>query len=1192
MVVSVNLTDRPVGYAPPKGPPVFAQLVYNQREASQPATFSFFNVSPKWTLNWLSYVQDDPTTPGGSVSRVVGGGGYVDETGYNASTAAFTPEVQDGSVLTLSTSQVAYTRSLSDGSKEIYSRSNGATSFPRLIFLTKVIDPAGNALTFDYDGKLRLTSVVDATGRATKLAYGSSANPLLVTEITDPFGRGAKLAYDSSGRLSQITDVLGLTSKFGYDSSSLVNSLTTPYGTTSFVYGTESDGNSRYAQATDPLGQTERLEFVQGTPNGVPYSDAVVPQGMPVSLFNAFLSDRDTFYWDKHAYAVAAGDYTKPRQRHWAHLNSNINVTSGTLESVQFPLENRIWYTYPGQQYNSLGAGQSGTLNSPTGIGRVLDDGSTQLAQYRYNALGNISSFVDPIGRQTTFTYAANQIDVSSVQQQTASGPATIASYTYNNRHRPLTYKDAAGQTTSYAYNAAEQLIKVTDPLARVTTYNYNTLGYLTSIIDANGKTALTLTYDAFDRVAARTDSEGWVVKFAYDALDRLTKETFPDGTSRTFAYDKLDLASVTDRQGRTTTYAHDAVRQLIAIADPLGNVTKLGRYENGVLKSLTDPRGNTTSWTIDIESRVLSKQYPGGNLTGYGYEGGTSRLLIVGDQLNQIKQFSYAPDDRLAGITYYNAVNATPNVAFAYDPYFPLLTAMTDGTGTTTYQYNAVGTLGALKVAQETPPFANTTTTYSYDALGRVVGMSVGGNAESFAYDAIGRLVTHADDLGTFTRTYLGETRQLTGQSNGTVGTTWSYAGNTDDRRLTGIVNSGAGTSYGFTTTPENDITRITDSFNKMSWTEAYDAADRLLSATSASSKYVYGYDGADNLASIGRPSGATTVVSNVADEIASAGGVAFAYDANGNLLRDAVRTYAWDADNRLVGIGYRDNPKAATTFRYDGLGRRVAIDATSGSTKTETLYLWCGHTLCQARTAANAVIKRYFHEGEETTAVKLYYGVDQLGSVHDALVAGSGASAAHFDYEPFGSPTTTGQSVTTDFRYAGLFFDKQSGLYLANYRAYDPHTGRWLSRDPIASDPIGLLNTVYRPGVGQPSPQTANPALAAAPPPSIPFGPAPVVLALPGPAASAPAVPNLVFYSPAASGGSNLYLYGSADPVNFVDPSGLDCAGGAVVGGFVGAGIGAGVVTAEILSGPPGWIVGGATVLGALIGGWLSSN
>jgi RHS repeat-associated protein len=30
-------------------------------------------------------------------------------------------------------------------------------------------------------------------------------------------------------------------------------------------------------------------------------------------------------------------------------------------------------------------------------------------------------------------------------------------------------------------------------------------------------------------------------------------------------------------------------------------------------------------------------------------------------------------------------------------------------------------------------------------------------------------------------------------------------------------------------------------------------------------------------------------------------------------------------------------------------------------------------------------------------------------------------------------------------------MFFNADSGLYLTQYRAYDPVPGRWLSRDPI---------------------------------------------------------------------------------------------------------------------------------------------
>jgi len=108
-----------------------------------------------------------------------------------------------------STNPIAYERRLADGGREIYSQSNGAMTNPRRVFLTQIIDPAGNAVSLTYDGQMRLTALTDALKRVTKFSYELSARPLLVTALTDPFGRSAKIAYDASGRLVQITDVAG-----------------------------------------------------------------------------------------------------------------------------------------------------------------------------------------------------------------------------------------------------------------------------------------------------------------------------------------------------------------------------------------------------------------------------------------------------------------------------------------------------------------------------------------------------------------------------------------------------------------------------------------------------------------------------------------------------------------------------------------------------------------------------------------------------------------------------------------------------------------------------------------------------------------------------------------------------------------------------------------------------------------------
>jgi RHS repeat-associated protein len=1082
MAVSLRLNDTPVGYTPPKGPPVFVSVSYNQREAEQPANMTFFNVSPKWSLSWLAYIQDEPGNPGVNVIRVVGGGGGVVylNTSFNPGTGSFPPDYYDGSTLTYNGgASPSYTRTMADGSVEIYGLSNGATSGTRYIFLTKRIDPAGNAVTLNYNqnpSMPELISITDALGQQTTFSYGDTNYPLQVTKITDPFGRYATLQYDDNksdpwaGQLLQITDVLGLTSQFGYDSSSYVNSLTTPYGTTTFTHERSNEPNyERYVTATDPLGNTERLEFLEGNNlNGVSPTEKNVPTGLLTE--NDYLDDRDTFYWDKHAYAVGytAGQissYANAHMRHWCH-SGDIGPMSNTVESERSALESRIWYNYPGTMEPPLNAG---TSNKPTAIARVLDSGATQLTLKTYDPVTiNLTSVTDPVGRQTKYNYYGNHIDLASVQQVTSSGPVNIASFgAYSAQHRPSSYTDAASQTTNFGYNSAGQVNMIVDPLNEVTQLKYSGNNYLQKITNADNLTAATFGYDGFGRVSSVTDSLGWTVNFGYDNLDRLRLATFPDATSRSYNYTNLDLTSVTDRQSRTTSYGYNADRYLTSIKDPAGDVTMITPYENGVTHMLQDPNNHITTWPVDIESRVTGKSYNNGAAPGYAiqYEASTSRPHSVTDALNQVKTFAYYTDDRLFSITYSNTVNPTPYVAFGYDPAFPRVTTMVDGNGTTTYGYYPTGMLGALHLASESPPFANSAIAYSYDALGRVSGRSVGGNLETMGYDKIGRLATHVNDLGTFQLGYLGQTAQVTSRLSGLLGTDWGYLGNRFDRRLRSIVNTPGGSRYQYATTPENDIAGINEDGGYQTWMYGYDGADRLTGANaSVSGAFGYGIDAASNFTSIQTPSGTTAVTPNALNQIAQYGQTNFSYDANGNLTADYARTYAWDAENRLIGIGYPGTPGASTLMAYDGLGRRTAIQDNNGSTITTTHYGWCGETLCQARTpGANGDVpsKRYFAEGEEGTtgASELIYGIDQLGSVRDAIGAQNGLRQRHYDYDPYGNLISTVGILTvqTDMRYAGLFAHSLSGLYLATRRAFDPVTGRWISRDPL-EEPGGV--------------------------------------------------------------------------------------------------------------------------------------
>lgn len=75
-------------------------------------------------------------------------------------------------------------------------------------------------------------------------------------------------------------------------------------------------------------------------------------------------------------------------------------------------------------------------------------------------------------------------------------------------------------------------------------------------------------------------------------------------------------------------------------------------------------------------------------------------------------------------------------------------------------------------------------------------------------------------------------------------------------------------------------------------------------------------------------------------------------------------------------------------------------------------------------------------------------YYGPDQLGTVRRVFASATNAPA--YAYDPYGQPLQA-TAPLTDFVYAGMFYNADSGLDLTQYRAYDPVAGRWLSRDPL---------------------------------------------------------------------------------------------------------------------------------------------
>jgi len=149
---------------------------------------------------------------------------------------------------------------------------------------------------------------------------------------------------------------------------------------------------------------------------------------------------------------------------------------------------------------------------------------------------------------------------------------------------------------------------------------------------------------------------------------------------------------------------------------------------------------------------------------------------------------------------------------------------------------------------------------------------------------------------------------RQL---ANTPLMTTWSYLPNSGDRRLSGISNvglsAGHSSNFQFTTSAEDFIIAISETI--------------------------------DSPIAYPDPGQQTASYNNLNQLTSLSGQPVISYNANGNLVSDGRRTYAWDAEDRLVGITYAAQPGKQTTFAYDGLGRRIAISSTpaadGGSTR-----------------------------------------------------------------------------------------------------------------------------------------------------------------------------------------------------------------------------------------------------------------
>ena len=178
-----------------------------------------------------------------------------------------------------------------------------------------------------------------------------------------------------------------------------------------------------------------------------------------------------------------------------------------------------------------------------------------------------------------------------------------------------------------------------------------------------------------------------------------------------------------------------------------------------------------------------------------------------------------------------------------------------------------------------------------------------------------------------------------------------------------------------------------------------------------------------------------------------------ALTWDAENRLIKAVVDgvtvNYAYDHLSRLISSTHQP---VTQSYLYDGWNR---IAEFTGQTLAKT-YLW-GMDLSGSMQGAGGVggllsISDH-HAVTGAITARHYPTYDGNGNVSEYLNTGC-VQEAHFAYDPFGNLTddTSGNAASFPYRFSTKPQDAATGLYYYGYRWYDPLTGRWPSRDPIA--------------------------------------------------------------------------------------------------------------------------------------------
>ncbi|MFE6713052.1 LamG-like jellyroll fold domain-containing protein [Streptomyces sp. NPDC057695] len=487
-------------------------------------------------------------------------------------------------------------------------------------------------------------------------AYKASSGiaPVRTVKLTGPTDKTLTYVYDAEmgNRLLAAIDTEGKRTTYGYDTGGFLHTITDANGNRS-ITGHDVRGNA-VSQTTCQDTKANKCSTEYST--YFPDATTVLP---PMDLRNDLvLTERD-------------GRSSGPTDD--TYKTSYSYDTGGNLLSVTTP-------PVPGHPngrtasttYTTTATPAAGGGTAPAGLVAMVTTAGGKKTSYTYFANGDLAEITDANGGTVKFTYDNLGRQLSKTEITDANPAGLTSSQTYDKNDQVVT--DTDPKVTNRVTGAVHQ--------AKTTTAfdaDGNILSQTVSDL-TGGDTARTtsMTYDAYNQMATRTDPGGDTTSFEYDTYGNKVKETDPAGTVNTYTFDAEQRPLTTNLLNYTgdpynptpaTTLvqesrAYDPAGRLASITDAMGWVTAYTYTDDGLAASVVrkDPQNGKSfteqANTYDAEGNLIEQVTDDGQKrTTFTVDAADRTTSSVFDPngLARSTNVSYDPDDNVVSETEYD---------------------------------------------------------------------------------------------------------------------------------------------------------------------------------------------------------------------------------------------------------------------------------------------------------------------------------------------------------------------------------------------------------------------------------------------------------------------------------------------------------------------------------------------------------